>query len=86
MTRVDRIERQRLLVIEHLLLEEFEEARKELDRAKSDATLTDEVRAACKQYVSVMRRMRRFLEHQEIPTDLNAKLECISNGRRAGQT
>jgi hypothetical protein len=77
----DRRNRQRLKAVEELLLQEFDQAWAELDRAKANPGVSPEVKKTCRQYLSTIQRMRRLLQNREIPPDLASKVTCITTGR-----
>ena len=79
----ERATHQRLRAIEEILLEEFDDARGELDRAKADPQLTPDIKATCEQYMSVIQKMRGFLGNGVVPADVHAKLASISDGKRS---
>src|SRR3954453_3126284 len=78
-----RATQQRLRAIEGILLEEFDDARRELDRAKVDPDLDPDIKATCEQYLSVIQRMRGFLGDGVVPAGVHAKLASISDGKRS---
>jgi len=74
---------QRLRAIEEILLDEFDDARRELDRAKFDPDLNPEIKATCRKYMSVIQRMRGFLGDGVVPADVHSKLASISDRKRS---
>jgi len=79
----ERATHQRLRAIEEILLEEFDDARRELDRAKVDPDLNPDIKATCEQYMSVIQRMRGFLGDGVVPADVKIRLASISDGKRS---
>jgi hypothetical protein len=68
----------RMRVAREILTKEYEDALAEFDRAKENVDMQEQAREACQRYIIAMRRLNRFLVAEEIPPDVEEKLNSAS--------